>query len=159
MIMWDLKYKLLYISFLVRYPFRLSMLRMSMIIRNKYSYFFWISLQIMATVHCTISMDKRTENLNKHEILSLLVIKCVTLLDYERCLVRYLCHLTFVLRTITYRSSLKLNLDSLKRNCAHSGIRYLVYVFAIFTTFSADIFQKPDYRVFIRPALISHIIV
>ena len=98
-----------------------------MIIRNKYSYFFWISLQIMATVHCTISMDKRTENLNKHEILSLLVIKCVTLLDYERCLVRYLCHLTFVLRTITYRSSLKLNLDSLKRNCAHSGIRYLVY--------------------------------
>ena len=128
-------------------------------IRNRYSYFFWISLQIMATVHCTISMDKRTENLNKHEILSLLVIKCVTLLDYERCLVRYLCHLTFVLRTITFRSSLKLNLDSLKRNCAHSGIRYLVYVFAIFTTFSADIFQKPDYRVFIRPALISHSIV
>ena len=79
------------------------------------------------------------KTLSKCEILSPRAIYCITLLDYEIGLVKYVCHFTFVLRTITYRSSLKLNFHRLKRNCAHSRAKYLVYVFAIFTTLSADI--------------------
>ena len=79
------------------------------------------------------------KTLSKCEILSPRAIYCITLLDYEIGLVKYVCHFTFVLRTITYRSSLKLNFHRLKRNCAHSRAKYLVYVFAIFKTLSADI--------------------
>ena len=79
------------------------------------------------------------KTLSKCEILSPRAIYCITLLDYEIGLVKYVCHFTFVLRTITYRSSLKLNFHRLKRNCAHSRAKYLGYVFAIFTTLSADI--------------------
>ena len=109
----------------------------------------------MIPVHCSVPIDYGTftKTLNKCQILSPLAIQCITVLDYKRCLVSYLWHLTFVFWTITYRSSLNLNFYRLKRSCTHSRAKYVVCVLAIFTTFSADILLKPHYRVFIGSAL------